>query len=234
MQGVLRAIADFLRERVTWHRVGMVIGISITLIALYVLYRLLRGIEPGQVFRAIKATELYRKHTELFDAEALAMQQSGELAGNLRTLKMCTTAADSKALARRSGPFLVMAGSGMCTGGRILHHLRNHLADPSTLLLMVGYQSRGSVGRALADGAKEVRVGGARVPVRAKTHVLGGLSGHAAQSDLLHWFGTLAPSRPRVVLTHGEEGPRRALRGRILEQFGLRAEMPRYREVIEF
>ena len=70
--------------------------------------------------------------------------------------------------------------------------------------------------------------------VRAKTHVLGGLSGHAGQSDLLNWFGSLAPSRPRVILTHGEDGPRSTLRARIQERFGLAAEMPGYRDVIEF
>jgi metallo-beta-lactamase family protein len=129
---------------------------------------------------------------------------------------------------------MVLAGAGMCTGGRILHHLQNHLPDPTTLLLMVGYQSRGSVGRALADGAKEVKIAGQPVRVRARTHVLGGLSGHAGQSDLLNWFGSLVSSRPRVVLTHGEDGPRNALRRRIQERFGLTAETPAYREIIEF
>jgi metallo-beta-lactamase family protein len=129
---------------------------------------------------------------------------------------------------------MVLAGAGMCTGGRILSHLQNHLSDPTTLVLMVGYQSRGSVGRALVDGAKEVRVAGRKVEVRAKTHSFGGLSGHAGQSDLLNWIGSLAGSRPRVILTHGEDGPRSALRERIRQQFGLTAEMPAYRDVIEF
>jgi metallo-beta-lactamase family protein len=70
--------------------------------------------------------------------------------------------------------------------------------------------------------------------VRAKTHSFGGLSGHAGQSDLLNWIGSLAGSRPRVILTHGEDGPRSALRERIRQQFGLTAEMPAYRDVIEF
>ena len=129
---------------------------------------------------------------------------------------------------------MVLAGAGMCTGGRIMHHLQNHLPDPTTLLLMVGYQSRGSVGRALADGAKEVRIAGLRVSVRARTHVLGGLSGHAGQSDLLNWCASLASARPRVILTHGEDGPRNALRQRIEERFGLQAEMPAYRQTLEF
>lgn len=110
---------------------------------------------------------------------------------------------------------MVLAGAGMCTGGRILHHLQNHLSDPTTLLLMVGYQSRGSVGRAVPDGAKEVKIAGQKVQVRARTHVPGGLSGHAGQSHLLNWPGSLAPSRPRIILTHGEDGPREALRTQV-------------------
>jgi metallo-beta-lactamase family protein len=128
---------------------------------------------------------------------------------------------------------MVLAGAGMCTGGRILHHLQNHLPDPTTLLLMVGYPSRGSVGRALVDGATEVKIAGMRVPVRAKTHVLGGVSGHAGQTDLLRWFGSIAPSRPRLILTHGEDPQRQALRGKIRGRFGITGEMPAYRETIE-
>ncbi|HEY7293186.1 MAG TPA: MBL fold metallo-hydrolase [Vicinamibacterales bacterium] len=182
---------------------------------------------------AIRATGIYRSYPELFDEEAIAMRASGELSANLRTVKACQKAKDSMALTRKPGPWMVLAGAGMCTGGRILNHLQNHLPDPTTLLLMVGYQSRGSVGRALADGAKEVRIAGQRVAVRAKTHLFGGLSGHAGQSDLLNWLGSLAQSCPRVLLTHGEDGPRQAMRARIHERLGLTAEMPRYRQVIE-
>jgi metallo-beta-lactamase family protein len=98
---------------------------------------------------------------------------------------------------------------------------------------MVGYQSRGSVGRALVDGAKDVKVAGVRVPVRARTHIFGGLSGHAGQRDLLRWFGSIVPSRPRLVLTHGEDAQRSAMRDRIRERYGITGEMPAYRETIE-
>ncbi len=181
----------------------------------------------------IRATEIYRSHTELFDDEALSMRQSGELARQLRTVTVCQKAVESAALVKKPGPWLVMAGAGMCTGGRILQHLQNHLPDPTTLLLLVGYQSRGSLGRQLQEGAASVRIAGTRVPVRARTHFFGGLSGHAGQSDLLDWIGSLAPSRPRVLLTHGEDGPRQALRDRLQERFGLAAEMPGYRDTIE-
>jgi len=183
---------------------------------------------------AIRATEIYRSNAELFDEEALAMRRSGELSTHLRTVKVCQKAADSLALSRKPGPWMVLAGAGMCTGGRIMNHLQNHLSDPTTLLLMVGYQSRGSVGRALVDGANEVRIAGRKVQVRARTHLFGGLSGHAGQADLVNWLATLSPSQPRVVLTHGEDGPRRALSDCIRQRFGLAAEMPGYRDVIEF
>ena len=162
------------------------------------------------------------------------MRQSGDLSTQLKTVKICQKAVDSMALSRKPGPWMVLAGAGMCTGGRILNHLQNHLPDPTTLLLMVGYQSRGSVGRALSEGAREVRIAGQKVQVRARTHVLGGLSGHAGQADLLNWIGPLAPSKPRVLLTHGEDGPRGTLRARIQERFGIMAEVPGYRDVIEF
>jgi len=157
---------------------------------------------------AIRATDIYRTHAELLDEEAIAMRRSGELSTNLRTVKFCQKAADSQALSRKAGPFMVLAGAGMCTGGRIMHHLQNHLPDPTTLVMMVGYQSRGSIGRALVDGARDVRIAGQKVRVRARTHVFSGLSGHAGRTDLLNWMGSLAASRPRVMLTHGEDGPR--------------------------
>lgn len=182
---------------------------------------------------AIEATDIYRKHMELFDEEALAMVKSGELSKNLRTAKALPKASDSRTLTTRPGPFLVMAGAGMCTGGRILHHMLNHLSDPTTLLMMVGYQSRGSIGRAIVDGAKSVRIMGRSVVVRAHTHTFSGLSGHAGQSDLLQWLGSLATARPRVILTHGEDLQRGTLRGLIQKRYGLDAEMPQYPETIE-
>jgi metallo-beta-lactamase family protein len=197
-----------------------------------------KKLKPFPIFldspMAIRATALYRKHPELFDEEALAMQRSGELSSNLRTVKVCAKAAESMAIRRHPGPFLVMAGAGMCTGGRIMHHLENHLGDPNTLVIMVGYQSRGSLGRKLMDGADLVRIHGRQVKVRARTHMFGGLSGHAGQSDLLAWMGSLAASKPRVILTHGEDGPRTTLRDQIRSRFGLKAEMPAYMETIEF
>jgi metallo-beta-lactamase family protein len=216
-----------------------VFAIGRTQLVLYLLAGAFRRkkLSPFPIFldspMAIKATDIYRAHAELFDEEALAMRRSGELSAQLGSVKVLRKATDSMALARKKGPWLVMAGAGMCTGGRILNHLQNHLPDPTTLVLMVGYQSKGSVGRALIEGAQSVKVAGRLVDVRAKTHQFGGLSGHAGQKDLLGWFGSLASSHPRLILTHGENPQRTALRTAIKNRFGIDAEMPAYRQIIE-
>jgi metallo-beta-lactamase family protein len=182
---------------------------------------------------AIEATKIYGKHTELYDEEALAMQQSGELREHLEPAQFSQTADDSRALNGVKGPCLIMAGAGMCTGGRILHHFRHNLSRPETTVLFVGYQGHGSLGRMIVDGQKTVTIFGEKIPVRASVHTFGGLSGHAGQSDLLRWFDSLAASRPRVFLTHGEERGRKPL-GKIIEdRHKLRVDYPGLRETIE-
>jgi metallo-beta-lactamase family protein len=126
-----------------------------------------------------------------------------------------------------------MAGSGMCTGGRILHHFRHNLSRPTTTVIFVGYQGHGSLGRMLVDGKNLVTIFGERIPVRASVHTFGGLSGHAGQSDLLRWLESVAGSRPRVFLTHGEERARRPLGVIIEERLKLRVDYPGLRETIE-
>jgi metallo-beta-lactamase family protein len=182
---------------------------------------------------AIKATKIYGKHSELFDEEALAMLGSGELRENLESVSFCPSAEDSRALNDVAGPCLIMAGAGMCTGGRILHHFRHNLARPQTTVLIVGYQGHGSLGRMLVDGKESVTIFGEKIPVRASVHTFGGLSGHAGQSDLLRWFDTLARSRPRVYLTHGEERGRQPLGRIIKERFQLEVGFPALRESID-
>jgi metallo-beta-lactamase family protein len=181
---------------------------------------------------AIEATKIYAKHTELFDDEALAMQQSGELREHLETAQFSQTAHDSRALNDVKGPCMIMAGAGMCTGGRILHHFRHNLSRPETTVLIVGYQGHGSLGRMLVDGKKTVTIFGEKIRVRASTYTFGGLSGHAGQTDLLHWLDSFAASRPRVFLTHGEEKGRKPLGKIIEERYQLRVDYPNLRETI--
>jgi metallo-beta-lactamase family protein len=182
---------------------------------------------------AIEATRIYARHVELFDEEALAMHDSGELGDQLSTAHFTPTAAESRGLNAADGPCLIMAGAGMCTGGRILHHFRHNLGKPETTVLFVGYQARGSLGRMIVEGRPSIPIHGERIPVRARVHTLGGLSGHAGQSDLLHWLSSMAPSRPRVFLVHGEDGARESLGQAAEDRIGLHVAYPRIGETIE-
>jgi metallo-beta-lactamase family protein len=182
---------------------------------------------------AIEATNVYRRHVELFDEEAIAMMRSGELHKHTRTVRACPSSNDSRGLNKVKGPCLIMAGSGMCSGGRIMHHLKYNLPMPETTVLICGFQSRGSLGRALVDGKKLVTIQGQKIPVRATIETMGGLSGHAGQKDLVQWFDSMASARPRVILTHGEDKARTALAGIIRDRHNIHCECPRLNEVIE-
>jgi metallo-beta-lactamase family protein len=182
---------------------------------------------------AIHATKIYGRNNELFDTEAQDMVKSGELLRNLRSARPTTTPGESRGLNAVKGPCLIMAGSGMCTGGRIMHHLRHNLPIPETAVLIVGFQSQGTLGRKLVDGAKSVRMFGEEVPVRASIHTMGGFSAHADQNGLLDWYSTLAPARPRTIITHGEDRARKAFSDLIHSRFGMKSERPALDDVIE-
>jgi metallo-beta-lactamase family protein len=182
---------------------------------------------------AIEATKIYGRHRELFDDGMKRFIAEKPLREDLKSLKLCASTDDSKRINSQTGPFLVMAGAGMCNAGRILHHLKANLWKPGTHVLIVGYQGDGSLGRRLVDGETLVNIHGERIAVKARVHTLGGFSAHAGQTDLLTWFGAIAPSKPRVVLTHGEDGPRKALAARISQKFRLKSTLPRMNDVIE-
>jgi len=182
---------------------------------------------------AIEATNIYRRNNELFDAEALDMVGSGELRRQLVGVRPCAKSGESRSLNSVKGPCLIMAGSGMCNGGRILHHLRHNLPIPETAVLMVGFQSQGTLGRKLVDGAKSIRMFGEEVPVRASIHTMGGFSAHADQANLLDWFSMVAPSKPRTIITHGEDRARTVFSDLIQKRFGLQSECPQLGEEIE-
>ena len=181
---------------------------------------------------AIEATNIYTRHRELFDDGMTKFVAEKPLRADLKMMKFCATAQDSMKINDQAGPCLIMAGAGMCNAGRILHHLKQNLWKPDTHVLIVGYQSHESLGRRLVEGQKLVSIHGEKVAVKAQVHTLGGFSAHAGQTDLLTWFRAIAPSKPRVVLTHGEDGPRQALAKRIWQKHGLRASLPQMKETI--
>jgi metallo-beta-lactamase family protein len=181
---------------------------------------------------AAEATRIYAEHPELYDEEAEEMVRLGVIKGDLSRIKISVTVEDSKALNDADGPCMIMAGAGMCNAGRILHHLRLNLSKPETTVLMVGYQGNGSLGRRLLDGSKNVRIFGEEIEVKAKIVSMGGLSAHAGQSDLLKWFDSVSASKPKLVLTHGEENSRLALAQIILKKYGIKAIIPEYGDII--
>lgn len=183
---------------------------------------------------AIEATGIYARHPDLFDAEARALQRACELVRTHRHVIPCPTPEDSMRLNDVPGPCLIMAGSGMCTGGRILHHLKHGLWRPETVVMFVGYQVEGSLGRLLVDGARRVRIFGEEIAVRARIHTLNGFSAHAGQSALLRWLEPLTRVKPRVVLTHGEPRGRQPLAEQIGRRFGLEALQPEFGETVEW
>lgn len=182
---------------------------------------------------AIEASRIYLRHHELFDDELREFIRERPLQEDLATLHLSVTAEESKRLNELAGPCLIMAGAGMCNAGRILHHLKQNLWKPSTRVIIVGYQAHGSLGRRLVEGVKAVRIHGEVVAVKGKIHTLGGFSAHAGQTDLGHWFDALAPGRPRLLLTHGEDRAREALAAAIRARHRLAAELPAEGDRIE-
>jgi metallo-beta-lactamase family protein len=181
---------------------------------------------------AIEATKIYMSHPELFDKEMKHFISGGEMLNDPKFIHATPTPEESKRLNDVQGPCMIIAGSGMCNAGRITHHLRHNLWRPETSVLIVGYQAEGTLGRKLVDGNKSVKIFGERIAVRAQIHKLGGFSAHAGQSDLLKWFNAMAPCRPKVVLTHGEDKAREVLSGIIRHRYGLQPVLPQYGDTI--
>lgn len=196
-----------------------------------------KKIPPFPVFvdspMAIEAGKVFAHHPDLFDEEATDWKSQGVLPLDRTWFKFTTSVEESKQLNDLKGPCAILAGAGMCNGGRIQHHLKFNLPQPTTHVLIVGYQGYGSLGRQLVDGAKQVRIHGETIDVRGIVHTLNGLSAHAGQNDLLKWFASLGKSKPRVILTHGENPQRETLASQIEKSHGLKSLLPQLNEVIE-
>ena len=174
----------------------------------------------------VEATRIYLNHQELMDEELQALQRVRPLREDLDTVRVTASPEESQTINGDPGPCLVMAGSGMCNGGRILHHLKYNLWRKETSVLIVGFQAAGTLGRLLVEGIKTVKIFGEPIAVRAGIHTLGGFSAHAGRSDLLKWFSAMAGSKPRVVVCHGEDKARNALAGLLRERYGVETELP--------
>lgn len=167
---------------------------------------------------ATGATSVLAGHPEEFDAEMAALIRNGTQPLEPHGLTIVRSSEESKKLNALSGPAIIIAGSGMATGGRILHHLEHHLEDPRATVIFAGYQGEGTLGRQLLDGAKQVHLYGHPVEVRAQILDVQGLSAHADRGEVLRWLKQ-APKPPRrVFLVHGEPAAAEALKSRIEQE----------------
>jgi metallo-beta-lactamase family protein len=178
------------------------------------LFYLREGVEGGQLPRslqvfldspmAISATEIFGHHPECYDAEVAGMFRDGQDPFALPGLHFTRETAESMALNQISSGAVILAGSGMCTGGRVVHHLRHNLGRRESSVVFVGYAAHGTLARRIIDGARHVRIYGHDIPVRATIYTINGFSAHADQAELLAWHRR-AGSPARTFLVHGEE-----------------------------
>lgn len=185
------------------------------------------GLDRWRIFldspMAIRATDVYDEHARVYDARARAWHaQQGREPFRLPNLTFSRSSEESMRINDIVSGAIIIAGSGMCTGGRIVHHLKHNIAREGAHVMIVGFQARGTPGRALVDGAERIRLWGEEFDVRAKIHTVGGLSAHADQQGLIDWYRQIK-RRPPVMLVHGEPDAMEALAQRLGDDLQARA-----------
>lgn len=196
-------------------------------------------LKQNQVFldspMGTSVSEVYEKNTRLFndDNPRFRKMMTHTWEQWLPVLRFTRRTEESMALNRIDSGAIIIAGSGMCTGGRIRHHLKHNLWKRKTHVLIVGYQAFGTLGRKLVDGAKRVRILGEEIAVKATIHTLGGFSAHAGQDQLMAWAKAFHKPRPRLFLVHGEPGSMQVLQKRLSHELHWDAAMPEEGETHE-
>lgn len=181
---------------------------------------------------AINATEVYTRHNDLYDDEAREMWQQNRDTPLLPNLHLSRTANQSMHLNTIKSGAIIIAGSGMCTGGRIKHHLKHNIWRHDCHVVITGFQARGALGRSLVDGSEYIKLWGETLKVNAKVHTVGGLSAHADQSGLLSWYKNFT-NRPPLVLVHGEPEAQQVLQQHLKDELQVNARIAKYQEKIE-
>lgn len=181
---------------------------------------------------AAEVNEIFRRHRECFDVEAERMVAAGESFLKFPSLRVVHGVEESKAINDLKGPAVIMSTSGMCTAGRIKHHLAQHIGDPACTILFVGYQSQGTLGRQILDGNREVRIHGLSRLVRARVEQIQGISGHADRTGLLEWLRHFKQPLRHLFITHGEPEGSLALAEQVRQELGWNVSVPEYRETV--
>ncbi|HEX7407786.1 MAG TPA: MBL fold metallo-hydrolase [Candidatus Binatia bacterium] len=204
-----------------------------------ILYFLRQGVQADRLPRAlqvfldspmaISATAIFERHPECYDAETTALFRAGRDPLSLPGLHFTRETQESMALNRINGGAVIMAGSGMCTGGRVRHHLKHNLWRADSSIVFVGYAANGTLARLIIDGAKQVRLFGEDIPVRASIHTINGFSAHADQAELLSWHQQIG-NPGRTFLVHGERETMRQFAGHLSNT---RVEMPALHQEFE-
>jgi metallo-beta-lactamase family protein len=174
---------------------------------------------------AIRATEIFRQYRKYYDEDAMQLIKNGDDPFAFKGLFYSQGVKDSMKIMTEQG-LVVLAGSGMCNGGRVVHHLKGKLGNPNTHVVFVGFQVPGTLGRKLVDGEKKVRIHGEEIEVRANVHTLGGFSAHADQTDLMYWLRSFGHSPKEVFITHGDATNRSGLATKISEELQLNTNLP--------
>jgi metallo-beta-lactamase family protein len=169
---------------------------------------------------ATSATEVFKRNAQVFDEETKDYILRGDMPLDFKNLKFTRTSEESKALNFDRTPKVVISASGMCDAGRIRHHLKHNLWDAKSSIVFVGYQAEGTLGRAILDGLKEVKLFGDTIHVNAEIHNLEGFSGHADQAGLIEWLGGFKAKPKEIFLVHGEEAAKVEFAKKIMDTYG--------------
>ena len=185
---------------------------------------------------ATSISEIYEQNTRLFNKDDPEFRKimTHDWEQWLPILRFTRSVEESMALNKISGGAIIIAGSGMCHGGRIRHHLKYNLWRKNTHLIISGFQARGTLGRLLVDGVKRVKILGSEIAVKATIHTLGGFSAHAGQDQLIEWAGHMRKVMPRLYLVHGESESMLVLQKRFVDDYNWDAAIPSLGEVIHF
>jgi len=181
---------------------------------------------------AVSVTGVFEHHPELFDEEMKELLRQGKSPFDFPGLNLIRTVDESKAINYIAGSVIIIAGSGMCTGGRIKHHLVTNISRPESTIVFVGYQAVGTLGRQIVDGAKEVRILGQYYPVRARVVQLNGFSAHADRNQLLKWLSSLQRPPRRVFVTHGEPSAAQHFALLVRDKTGCDTVVPKYQDKV--
>lgn len=182
---------------------------------------------------AIRITEVFKHHADLFDKEMMQRLRQGDSFFSFENLKIVQTVEESKAINNIKGSSIIIAGSGMVTGGRIKHHIVNNIGREESTILFVGYQAEGTPGRILLDGAEKVRLLGQIHPVKVHIEKIDGFSAHADRDGLLDWLDDISIPPRCVFVTHGEEKAATSFAKLLKEKTGWTIKVPRYKETVK-